>query len=459
MAELHMGRPLDWTLDPLDILVRYPANRPLILLHAGRYHPDWSRHSILAEPSEAWRMSTLDDRNKSIRIERIDATGHLVAVHQAADPLIALNDILQSDRSAMWIGYIGYDIARYIEKLPIQARDDRHWPLIEMHRCPGWLEYDHAIKRWQACGSLINQPEPIIESGDNHFAQFLAGEPVSATERRLYENSVSRAREYIAAGDIFQVNLAQRFTADFRGNSRHALYQLAKRYPATHGAYLELARRNDEETQRIIASNSPELFLRMTSDRQVITRPIKGTCSSLLPPQVLLNSEKDLAELNMIIDLLRNDLGRVCDYGSIHVNHMRDIEDHGVVYHGVATIEGRLHGSKSIIDLLRATMPGGSITGCPKLRAMQIIDELEPVRRGPYCGSIGYCHEGEMSLNIAIRTMLIEQTGNIGQIDFSVGGGIVADSTPTGEYEETLAKAHAIKTILNTVQIENFSAM
>ena len=155
----------------------------------------------------------------------------------------------------------------------------------------------------------------------------------------------------------------------------------------------------------------------------------------------LRRSAKDQAELNMIVDLERNDLGRVCEIGSVKVTEPRVIEEHPTVYHGAATIEGMLRPDVSLVDLLRATFPGGSITGAPKIRAMQIIDELEPTRRGPYCGAIGYLSvDGHMQFNIAIRTMIVKD----GLIHIPVGGGIVADSDPASEYEETLVKAAAM---------------
>jgi para-aminobenzoate synthetase component I len=196
-----------------------------------------------------------------------------------------------------------------------------------------------------------------------------------------------------------------------------------------------------------LVCNSPELFLRVTPDRQtggrqVVTRPIKGTRRR--GPGMgaeLRDSRKDQAELNMIVDLERNDLGRVCEIGSVKVTEPRTIEEHPTVYHGAATIEGTLRSDVGLVDLLRATFPGGSITGAPKIRAMQIIDELEPARRGPYCGAIGYLScDGHMQFNIAIRTMIIKG----GQIHIPVGGGIVADSDPPAEYEETLVKAAAL---------------
>jgi anthranilate/para-aminobenzoate synthase component I len=216
--------------------------------------------------------------------------------------------------------------------------------------------------------------------------------------------------------------------------------QLRRESGSTYGAFLHFG-------DHALLCNSPELFLRITPDpqtgkRQVITRPIKGT-----RPRgdgmrdALLASKKDQAELNMIVDLERNDLGRVCEVGTVKVTQPRQIESHPTIYHGVATIEGDLRSDVGLVELLRATFPGGSITGAPKIRAMQIIDELEPTRRGPYCGAIGFIsNDGHIEFNIAIRTMI----ATAGQIHVPVGGGIVADSNPADEYEETLVKAAAM---------------
>src|ERR1019366_9101546 len=215
---------------------------------------------------------------------------------------------------------------------------------------------------------------------------------------------------------------------------------MSSQAPAAYSAFLDYG-------DHAIVSNSPQLFLRVeqppgTNRRQVITRPIKGTRPNA--PGMhdeLKHSPKDQAELHMIVDLERNDLGRVCDIGSVKVVEPRVIENHGTVYHGVATIRGVLRDDVTFVDLLRATFPGGSITGAPKIRAMEIISEMEPVRRGPYCGSIGYlASDGSMEFSIAIRTMVIKD----GLVHTSVGGGIVADSNPQAEYEETLVKAKAL---------------
>jgi len=263
--------------------------------------------------------------------------------------------------------------------------------------------------------------------------------PASTFSRTEYEAAVARAIEYIRAGDIFQVNLSQRFSVS-TVQSAQAIYQrLMERSPAHYGGLLDYG-------DFALLSNSPELFLRVTHEadgrRRILTRPIKGTRPRSAGMEMELeDSLKDQAELNMIVDLERNDLGRVCEIGSVRVTQPRTIEAHPTVFHGVASIEGGLRREVSLIDLLRAVFPGGSITGAPKIRAMQIIDELEPVRRGPYCGAIGYIGAGgEMEFNVAIRTMILQN----GLAYIPVGGGIVADSTPAGEYAETLVKARAM---------------
>jgi para-aminobenzoate synthetase component 1 len=257
----------------------------------------------------------------------------------------------------------------------------------------------------------------------------------STFTRDAYLKAVQRSIDYIAAGDVFQVNLSQMFSVPARQTSEDIFQRLHSSAPAPYGAFLSF---RDFD----LISNSPELFLRVTPDRRVITRPIKGTRPRKPGMEEQLRASiKDQAELNMIVDLERNDLGRVCEIGSVRVTEPRVIEAHPTVYHGVATVEGQLRRDVSFLDLLRATFPGGSVTGAPKIRAMEIIDELEPIRRGPYGGAIGYLAEdGSLEFNIAIRTMIVKS----GMIHIPVGGGIVADSDPAAEYEETLVKAKAM---------------
>jgi para-aminobenzoate synthetase component 1 len=217
---------------------------------------------------------------------------------------------------------------------------------------------------------------------------------------------------------------------------------------AWYGGYLELP------DGRCLLSLSPELFLDVESGtRRVVTRPIKGTRPASVSEAELLASAKDAAELHMIVDLMRNDLGRICEFGSVQVPVARTIETHPTVHHGVGEVTGRLRDGVKLYELLRATFPGGSVTGAPKIRAMQIIDELEPVTRGPYCGAVGFVGGGDrIVLNIGIRTLVL--TGQrpdgrwdrlTGRLDYGVGGGIVADSDPRAEYRETVDKAEILK--------------
>jgi len=258
--------------------------------------------------------------------------------------------------------------------------------------------------------------------------------------KEKYISTVKKAKEYIASGDIYQVNLSQRFSADLSITPFQLYKRLRRITPAPFGSFLNLE-------PAAIVSASPERFLKV-SDRKVWTRPMKGTrprgknkAQDRRLKAALLNSPKDRAELVMIIDLERNDLGRVCEYGTVEVKKFVNLEAHPTVFQTTSTVEGVLRKGKDRIDLLKAAFPGGSITGAPKVRAMEIIKELEPTKRGLYTGSIGYLSfSGEMDLNIVIRTILTKGKRTY----FQVGGGIVADSDPEAEYKETLDKAKAL---------------
>jgi para-aminobenzoate synthetase component 1 len=345
-----------------------------------------------------------------------------------------------------WIGCFGYGLRRAFEEVPERHDDEIGIPDVDLAYYPGTAIYDHEMHCWwllwregaedtvRALGSLLSTHVPA---------------PVGAVERapdaRIahaeYLAAVARAVEYIHAGDVFQVNFAHEFTAPCRGDPLALYLALREANPAPYGAYLDLGR------GRAVLSTSPELFLRLRG-RTVTTRPIKGTrprgrdaAEDEALRRELELSEKDAAELAMIIDLERNDLGRVCRPGSVRVCGEPDIESYATVHHRVAEVAGELEEGVDRVDLLAATFPGGSITGAPKVRAMEIIDELEKSRRGPYTGSIGILtDEGSMELNIAIRTAVV--AGGIVRVH--VGGGIVADSDPEAEYAETLAKGRAI---------------
>lgn len=419
------------------------------MLHSGRPHARWSRYTLLAEPADAIRYhhgKTQFSKPNTELAQRVSLT------HQ---PFNDLRQIIKvDDRQSLWLGSLSYDLGRCIEHLPHPTDDDRGGPDYQLERCPGWLVYDNQADQWTAHGSYANAT-PTLSPTKAHAAgthpTFTAGplEPDQTADE--VKTSIQRAIDYIAAGDVFQVNLAQRFTSPFIGSSRAFYAALCKQSPAWYGAYGELTRFDNEEPQRTLASISPELFIEVDAHRKVTTRPIKGTRPSSSSPDALRDSDKDQAELAMIVDLMRNDLGRVCSYGSVKVDEPRTIESHPTVHHGVSTITGKLHPSLDLVDLLRATLPGGSITGAPKVRAMQIIDELEPAPRGPYCGAIGMIHGQQAVLNIAIRTVLIEQDhlDGEGRADVWAGGGIVADSEPGSEFQEMLDKAKAMRDALS----------
>ncbi|MFJ5488902.1 aminodeoxychorismate synthase component I, partial [Hansschlegelia beijingensis] len=261
-------------------------------------------------------------------------------------------------------------------------------------------------------------------------------------DRAAYEAAIARTVEYVLAGDIFQANVAQRFLAELpEGFDAWAFYRrLRTRNAAPFAAYLDFG-------DVVVASSSPERFVRVEGDH-VEARPIKGTAKRWTDPiadgsssRALLGSEKDRAENVMIVDLLRNDLSRVCRPGTVEVPTLCGLETYASVHHLVSVVTGRLREGLGVVDLLRASFPGGSITGAPKLRAMEIITEIERHARGVYCGSIGWIgFTGDADFNIAIRTATLAR----GKALFQAGGGITALSDPAAEYDETLTKARAV---------------
>ena len=292
---------------------------------------------------------------------------------------------------------------------------------------------------WHECGSLSDEL-----SASAHQSVELGRIEAGWTKSR-FEGAVERIREWIAAGDIYQVNLAQCFELAVKGGSLFPLYEaLRNASPSPMAAWMSLAGRE-------VLSSSPETFLRI-SGNGIETRPIKGTRPRFADPAAdlqsayeLQTSPKEIAELVMITDLLRNDIGQVCEFGSVSVDEMLQLETLEQVHHLVSTVRGRMRPDEDAIGALAACFPGGSITGAPKRRAMEIIHELEGAPRGLYCGAIGYLgYDGESQFNIAIRTMVREH----GKLRFHAGAGIVADSDPEKEYEETLHKAEGIRLAL-----------
>ncbi len=356
------------------------------------------------------------------------------------------------------VGYFGYDLNRQIEKLPDIALDDQGIPDIYLGFYTEAVIIDHRDKRAYAVayvteGSRDSEPKAVgrlnrlilkinksTRLGSNGENGRAADSLTSNFTRREYRRIINKAKEYIAKGDIFQVNLAQRFSADLKINHFTLYKRLRESNPAPFGAFLNYKNLS-------ILSSSPERFM-FVDDRYVETRPIKGTrprYSDKIKDSLSINelcaSEKDAAEHTMIVDVLRNDLGRVCEFGSIAAPEFMVVESYKAVHHLVSTVIGKLRGGVGAVDLLRAGFPGGSITGAPKIRAMEIIEELEPHRRNIYTGAIGYISSnGKMDTSIAIRT--ITAVGN--KACLQVGGGIVADSNADAEYEETIDKARAL---------------
>lgn len=336
-----------------------------------------------------------------------------------------------------------------------------------MHRCPGAYVHDRRTGTWWAVGAAAAEPDPAFIKDPSAFTVVTrsafdwgdASAGLDARARSSYERGVARIVEYIRAGDVFQANLAHTLGGRFSGSMRACFNAMIERTAPWFGAYVEDWAGGSQRAA--VASMSPELFLDFDPiSRVVTTRPIKGTRRGDASPGQLEASGKDHAELAMIVDLMRNDLGRVCDFGSMEVPESRAIERHAAgvdsagVWHGVATVRGRLRDDAGLPELLRATFPGGSITGAPKVRAMQIIEELEAEPRGLYTGSIGYISDcGRACLNIAIRTALLSGRAasgshvdvvEEGRWSYGVGAGIVAESDPAAEWEETLAKAEPV---------------
>ncbi len=302
---------------------------------------------------------------------------------------------------------------------------------------PEMLVYGHRDQVWWETGELSSQLEQSPPSaGAGKISPF-----TPQTSHADFITQVRRTKEWIAAGDIYQVNLSQAFTAEVEGDLFSLYEALRDASPAPMAAYLQLDGRE-------ILSSSPESFLKI-SGRGIETRPIKGTRPRFLDPDEdrrsayeLQTSAKEISELVMITDLLRNDLGQVCEFGSVEVTDMLQLETLAQVHHLVSTVSGTLRPEVDALAAIAACFPGGSITGAPKKRAMQIIQELEQAPRGIYCGAIGWLGtNGESSLNIAIRTLIRHGS----ELTYQVGAGIVADSDPEKEYEETLHKAAGIR--------------
>jgi aminodeoxychorismate synthase component I len=379
---------------PFELLRAAPRGVPVALLHSGGAGPAW-----------------FFDRPVEVLSRAADGP--------ADGAFDALDRFLEAHRDRHCVGFLGYDLRDAVEALPRSIPEDFEQPDL----------FVAAFERRQV---FADAPPP--GPGDAPPAEAIRAHCSRAT----YEGLVARVVEHIRAGDVFQVNLTQPFSGRYGGDPRALFQRLCAVSPAPFAGYIETG------AGLAVLSASPEEFLHLDG-RQVRTRPIKGTRPRGADPQQdagllaeLLASEKDLAELAMIVDLLRNDLGKVAEFGSVQVGPFPEQRSFAQVHHLFATVTARLREGVGTGELLRATFPGGSITGAPKLRCMEILEELELTRRGVYTGAIGWFGPGpRLNLNVAIRTLVVAG----GRVRFNAGGGVTADSVPALEYEETLHKA------------------
>jgi len=464
---------------PLAMVLALPSRSPFelfeqlvqddpcpVLLESGRGVDGDHRYSIIASnPSCIFRAT-------GRRLEWCERDGSTRVCQ--GDPVIALRDLM--DR--MWlprplelppffggaIGFLGYDCVHYFERLPRRAPDDLGLPdivlgfydlvaVIDHHYEQLWVIFAPFKERF------LKEPRDVLYKegltrltdlkarllvpvrGSAGVSDAVAARITPGQSQGEYVARVRRCLDYIGAGDIYQANLSHRFEVDVESRSARAIYRNLRRInPSPFAALLEFP-------DVTLVGCSPERLVRLRGS-DVDTRPIAGTRPRGANPeederlaQDLLLNEKERAEHLMLVDLERNDLGRVCACGSVHVNEFMTVERYSHVSHIVSNIRGRLAPGRNAMDLIEAVFPGGTVTGVPKVRCMQILDELEPVRRGPYTGSIGYISaNGDLDLSITIRTLVIQ--GARGYLH--VGAGIVADSEPAREYQETLLKAEAL---------------
>jgi para-aminobenzoate synthetase component 1 len=419
---------------------------------AGRWSILTARPRMTFEATGGhWTMSGGPARGSR---DPLRALAFLLRTYRLADPADEPDPDLPPFLGG-FVGYLGYDVAPQIERLPRKAPRDSGLPDIRLALYDTAVTVDHATGAVELWAHDLPGSTDALDRARDWRARLAKPTTLRLRQPRLgplesnfteagYLDAVRKALDYIAAGDVFQVNLSQRFSARGEVDALDLYLRLKGRSPAPFGAFLRWG-------EFAVVSASPEWFYQTRGDR-IVTRPIKGTRPRGSTPEAdarlaaeLADSPKDRAELTMIVDLERNDLGRVCRYGTVRVTDPLTVESFAQVHHLVATVEGRLRSEVGPVDVVRAVFPGGSITGAPKIRAMQIIDELEPTRRGLYTGAIGYFSRGGTSaFNIAIRTALVEG----GRASFQVGGGIVADSDPLAEYHETLHKGRGLREVL-----------
>ncbi|MCG8632999.1 MAG: aminodeoxychorismate synthase component I [Desulfobacterales bacterium] len=439
------------------------AHKPGTVLLLSGSDMDCARYNLLAV--NPW-LELKGVRN-NLRLKTYETDVDLGRICPSLDPFDLVQTLLTECApgtlstdlpvAAGLFGYFAYDLKDSIEDLPRTCLDTR-LPDIALYAPSVLLVQDRVTDKTYISLPLFDRPDAEVWIAEQERAFFKELDRpwspggfsidsrgfTSSFTKPEYIASVTRVIDYLKAGDIYQANLAQRFETGFSGDAYGLFAELFSRNPASFFSYIHAGDHH-------VVSTSPERFIKLTG-RSVETRPIKGTIARGSTPESdeengreLAASLKDDAELTMIVDLMRNDISRVTDHGSVEVTEHKRLEPYENVFHLVSVVKGQLQENKTAVDLIRATFPGGSITGCPKIRSMEIIDELEPVKRHVYTGSIGYISfHNTMDLSIAIRTATI--TDN--RLFFSVGGGIVYDSDPEKEFQETLDKG---KTLMETL--------
>lgn len=438
--------PLPYLANPADYFSAIRNAPGAVLLDSGRPTADRGRFDLMSAWPEAELTLQPDESGRDFLQRLREGLKQLGAA--------SLPNEYELPFAGGLIGYLSYDFGRQLEQLPANARDDLHLPEAQLGLYAWALISDH----YAATSQLVFHPsletaerqrliQLFSQPAPSHNKPFNLKQPmqpdISASQ---YQQALEQIHRYIQAGDCYQVNYTQRFSGQCEGDAWSAYGALRAACPTPFSGFMSLAGGN------AILSLSPERFVRI-SQNQVETRPIKGTRprgkdsrEDAANAAELLASPKDRAENLMIVDLLRNDLGRTCRTGSVSVPQLFTLESYPNVHHLVSSVIGELADGKDALDLIGDSFPGGSITGAPKIRAMQIIDELEPTRRSIYCGSLLYLDvRGEMDSSIAIRSLLVKD----GRISCWGGGGIVADSDWQDEYQESITK---VKVLLDTLQ-------
>jgi len=452
-------------LPPFELFKRLYNNERSFILDSSMPESHLSKFSIMGIEPFLWFEAKANDISVEQNGKKEFFSGNPFDKLKSLLSLFKVKSVEGMPMPGGIAGYFAYDLCHHIEKLPRYAVDDLGLPDIAVGFYDTLIIKDHLSGKTNVVAALIpgvseneiiekvNRIKILIESSSQrHLSSRIEMPSISKQLESNYTKPdycamLCKAKEYIRNGDIYQVNLSQRFKSIVSAEPIDLYSELRRLNPAPFSAFL------DSGNLKVLSS-SPERFL-LLCGKYLETRPIKGTFprsadkdEDIRNKELLQKSEKDRAENLMIVDLMRNDIGKVCKTGSVKVTELFKAESYATVHHLVSTVTGEIIDGYDAIDCLKATFPGGSITGAPKIRAMQIIDELEPTCRSVYTGSIGYIgFDGDMDLNIAIRTILMK--GN--ETYYQVGGGIVWDSVPETEYEETLHKGLALSKALQNI--------